>query len=82
MAVVRGSILAARAARVAADLRALQALDPLRVIGRGYALVRNERGQLVTDSGQLRPGQPLELELARGAAQVRVEATRGPQQPN
>jgi len=76
MAMVRSGLLSARAARVAAHARALQALDPHRVIGRGYALVRNEHGQLVTDSGQLRSGQPLELELARGTAQVRVEATR------
>jgi exodeoxyribonuclease VII large subunit len=76
MAMVRSGLLSARAARVAAHLRALQALDPHQVMGRGYALVRNEHGQLVTDSGQLRPGQPLELELARGSAQVRVEATR------
>jgi len=76
MAMVRSGLLSARAARVAAHARALQALDPNRVIGRGYALVRNEHGQLVTDSGQLRSGQPLELELARGTAQVRVEATR------
>ncbi|TMH75228.1 MAG: exodeoxyribonuclease VII large subunit [Betaproteobacteria bacterium] len=76
MAMVRSGLLSARAARVAAHARALQALDPHRVIGRGYALVRNEHGQLVTDSGQLRSGQPLELELARGTAQVRVEATQ------
>ncbi len=76
MAMVRSGLLSARAVRVAAHARALQALDPHRVIGRGYALVRNEHGQLVTDSGQLRSGQPLELELARGTAQVRVEATR------
>jgi exodeoxyribonuclease VII large subunit len=76
MAMVRSGLLSARAARVAAHARALQALDPHQVIGRGYALVRNEHGQLVTDSGQLRSGQPLELELARGTAQVRVEATR------
>jgi len=76
MAMVRSGLLSARAARVAAHARALQALDPHRVVGRGYALVRNEHGQLVTDSGQLRSGQPLELELARGTAQVRVEATQ------
>ena len=76
MAMVRSGLLSARAVRVAAHARALQALDPHRVIGRGYALVRNEHGQLVTDSGQLRSGQPLELELARGTAQVRVEATQ------
>jgi exodeoxyribonuclease VII large subunit len=76
MALIRSGLLSARTARVAADVRALQALDPHQVIGRGYALVRNEQGQLVTDGGQLTPGQRLELELARGAAQVRVETTR------
>ncbi|HEX4585928.1 MAG TPA: exodeoxyribonuclease VII large subunit [Burkholderiaceae bacterium] len=76
MAVIRAGLLSARIARVAADVRALQALDPHQVVGRGYALVRDEHGQLVTDSGQLKAGQALELELARGAAQVRVETTR------
>jgi exodeoxyribonuclease VII large subunit len=76
MAVFRSGMLSARSARLAADARALQALDPRQVIGRGYALVRNELGHLVTDSNQLSPGQLLELELAHGAAQVRVETTR------
>ena len=43
--------------------RALQALDPRQVIGRGYALVRDERGQLVTDAAQLLAGQALQLDL-------------------
>jgi exodeoxyribonuclease VII large subunit len=76
IAVFGSGIASTRAARLAAAARALQALDPRRVMGRGYALVRNEHGQLVTDSAELRAGQPLELELARGAAQVRVETTR------
>jgi exodeoxyribonuclease VII large subunit len=76
VALFGSAIAATRAARVAATARALQALDPRRVIGRGYALVRDEHGRLVTDSAQLTAGQPLELELARGAAQVRVQKTR------
>ena len=75
IAVIRSGLVSTRAAHVAAAARALQALDPSQVISRGYALVRNEQGGLVTDSGQLRPGELLQLELAHGAAQARVEAT-------
>jgi exodeoxyribonuclease VII large subunit len=76
MAVLRAAIVTARAARLQATWRALDALDPRQVIGRGYALVRNEQGRLVTDVAQLSAGQPLQLELTRGTAQVRVETTR------
>jgi len=73
---VRGNLLASRAAALDAAVRALQALDPRQVVGRGYALVRDEHGELVTDSGRLRPGQGLQVEFAAGSAQVRVESTR------
>jgi exodeoxyribonuclease VII large subunit len=73
---VRGNLLASRAAALDAALRALQALDPRRVVARGYALVRDERGELVTDSGRLRPGQGLLVEFAAGSAKVRVDSTR------
>jgi len=76
LTVVRAALLPTRAVRLAAAARALQALDPRQVVGRGYALVRNELGQLVTDALQLQPGDPLEVELAHGAARVRVESTR------
>jgi exodeoxyribonuclease VII large subunit len=76
MAVFRAAIVTARAARLQATSRALDALDPRQVIGRGYALVRNEQGRLVTDAAQLSAGQPLQLELTRGTAQVRVETAR------
>jgi exodeoxyribonuclease VII large subunit len=76
IAAFRTGITTARAARLQAVARALEALDPRQVIARGYALVRNEQGQLVSDAAQLSAGQPLRLELARGTAQVRVEATR------
>jgi exodeoxyribonuclease VII large subunit len=76
MAAFRSGLLPARAAHLAAAARALQALDPRQVVARGYALVRDEFGRLVTDAADLEPGERLEVELARGAAQVRVESTR------
>jgi len=76
MAAFRSGLLPARAAHLAAAARALQALDPRQVVARGYALVRDEFGRLVTDAASLEPGERLEVELARGAAQVRVESTR------
>ncbi len=76
MVAFRTGLLSQRAARVAAAARALHALDPRRVVARGYALVRDERGQLVTDAARLETGQALELELTRGGARVRVESKR------
>ena len=54
----------------------LEALNPLRVLERGYALVLDGQGRVVQDAGSLRPGDPLDVRLARGrvAASV-VEAS-------
>jgi len=76
IALCAAGITANRAARLGAAARALQALDPRAVVGRGYALVRDENGRIVTDSAQLVPQQPLQLELASGSAAVRVETVR------
>ncbi|WP_295645539.1 exodeoxyribonuclease VII large subunit [uncultured Methylibium sp.] len=51
----------------------LEALDPARVVGRGYALVETEQGDLVVEPGQLQPGQDLRLTLARGRAALRID---------
>ncbi len=48
------------------------ALGPYRVLGRGYALVRDEVGRVVRDAGACRPGQPLAVTLARGGLDVEV----------
>jgi exodeoxyribonuclease VII large subunit len=76
LAAIGAGIVPKRSAQLAAAERALQALDPRQVVQRGYALVRDQSGSVVTDSARLTPGQPLEVELARGSAQVRVDATR------
>ncbi len=53
----------------------LDALSPLAVLGRGYALVRRERdGRIVREAGDVELGDRLELRLARG--QIEAEVTR------
>ncbi|HVK76660.1 MAG TPA: exodeoxyribonuclease VII large subunit [Kofleriaceae bacterium] len=49
----------------------LDALSPLRVLERGYALAAKD-GHVVTDAAQLAPGDELELRFARGQARARV----------
>ena len=53
----------------------LQALSPLAVLGRGFALARRGDGTFVRDAAQLVPGEPLELRFARGGARASVLET-------
>lgn len=45
---------------------ALQHLNPQATLDRGFAIVRNQDGQVVTDAGQTKCGQRLQLQLAHG----------------
>lgn len=51
---------------------ALDALSPLKVLGRGYAVARDSRGDIVTDAGGLTTGDPLHLRFAKGGAVCEV----------
>lgn len=53
--------------------RRLEALNPRRVLGRGYAIVTGGDGHVVTDALRVGVGDPLWIEFARGRARVRVE---------
>jgi exodeoxyribonuclease VII large subunit len=53
----------------------LRALSPLSILQRGYAVVFGDQGQLITDSGQLSPGDEVKGRLARGGFSARVERT-------
>ncbi|MBL8381749.1 MAG: exodeoxyribonuclease VII large subunit, partial [Burkholderiales bacterium] len=55
-----------------ADL-ALAHLDPMRVLARGYAVVRDAAGRPVRDASALAAGDPLEITFASGGARARVE---------
>ncbi|MFY9258924.1 MAG: exodeoxyribonuclease VII large subunit [Gallionella sp.] len=50
----------------------LHLLDPQQVLGRGYSLVRNAQGRVVSDSAQLATGERLTLTFAQSACTVQV----------
>jgi exodeoxyribonuclease VII large subunit len=60
-----------RRARLAAQTSRLEALSPLAVLTRGYAIAEVGDGTILRHPGQVRPGDPFSLRLARG----RVDAT-------
>jgi exodeoxyribonuclease VII large subunit len=50
----------------------LEALSPLAVLSRGFALVRRQDGSIVRDAAALAPGETIDLHFARGAARAGV----------
>jgi exodeoxyribonuclease VII large subunit len=77
-AAVRARLLAGRAA-VDRRTASLEALSPLGILNRGYALVFDAKGQLVKDASRLAVGDELKARLARG--EVRARVTNGEQDP-
>ncbi len=73
-AATRARLLAGRAAL---DRRAasLEALSPVAILNRGYALVFDGNGQLITDAGRLATGDQISARLARGRVRARVTNT-------
>jgi exodeoxyribonuclease VII large subunit len=65
-------------ARLAVSVASLDALSPLAVLQRGYALAEDERGKLLLDARAVEPGDKLTLRLARGRLRCRVEQTENP----
>jgi exodeoxyribonuclease VII large subunit len=59
----------------------LDAMSPLRVLARGYAVAFDERGHALKDAAQVRPGERLRVRLHQGelAAQVLASLERDPQ---
>jgi exodeoxyribonuclease VII large subunit len=55
----------------------LEHLSPERVLERGYRLVRDAAGNVVSDGASLNNGDRLEITFARGSAAARVESSRG-----
>lgn len=61
----------AQLARAAASL---DALSPLKVLGRGYAIARDGQGHVLSNAGQVSPGD--EISVLLGAGTVRAEVTQ------
>ena len=53
----------------------LEALSPLAILNRGYALMFDAKGRLVKDAARLKVGDELSARLARGRVRARVTAT-------
>jgi exodeoxyribonuclease VII large subunit len=60
------------AARLSNLQTRLEAVNPRRVLERGYALVTDAQGKTVTDSAGLALHQKLDVQLHRGALEVAV----------
>lgn len=63
--------------RLAAAAAGLEALSPLAVLARGYAIARREGGAIVRRAADVAPGDRLALRLHEGRVDVRVEAVHG-----
>ena len=65
-----------RRLRFAQTVATLDAISPLRVLARGYAVAtRGKRGAVVTDAAALQAGDTLHIRFAKGAANCRVTDT-------
>ena len=83
LAVLRQRLLSAgqgglhkRRLRFAQTVATLDAISPLRVLARGYAVAtKGKRGAVVTDAAALQTGDTLHIRFAKGAANCRVTDT-------
>jgi exodeoxyribonuclease VII large subunit len=60
-------------ARLAVAAASLDALSPLAVLKRGYAMAQDEQGNLLRDARQAQAGDGVRLRLAEGVLRCRVE---------
>ncbi|MGB9177779.1 MAG: exodeoxyribonuclease VII large subunit [Pyrinomonadaceae bacterium] len=60
-------------ARFQIAVASLDALSPLAVLKRGYALAQNEQGRLLRDAREVEIGDALDLRLSAGVLRCRVE---------
>ena len=66
--------------RLAGLAAALDAMSPMKVLGRGYAIARNEEGRVLSSVKQTGAGEKLTLRLADGSLRCRVDEVQGPEQ--
>jgi exodeoxyribonuclease VII large subunit len=69
------SRLAAQRSRVERLAAQLNALSPVKILERGYALVFDESGALVKDVSQLAAGSEISAQVARGRFTAEVKKT-------
>jgi exodeoxyribonuclease VII large subunit len=70
------TLVSARAARVNHASARLEALSPLAVLSRGYALVYTAGGQLLRDAADVQAGESITARLATGTLEADVTGTK------
>jgi exodeoxyribonuclease VII large subunit len=55
---------------------ALDAMSPLRVLERGYAIAHDSNGRVLRDAGTMEIGDELRLRLWKGELECRVQRTK------
>ena len=55
---------------------ALQALSPLAILERGYALVFDESGKLLKDAAKVKAGDEISARLAKGTVKATVKGKK------
>jgi exodeoxyribonuclease VII large subunit len=70
--------VAAASARLAGFATTIEALDPARVLERGYAVVRTATGDVVRDANQLAVGDAVEVRVASGSFTSDVTQVNAP----
>jgi exodeoxyribonuclease VII large subunit len=60
-------------ARLTAHGARLDALSPLKVLGRGYAVARDDQGVVLKRVAQLQPGKEFRLRVTDGEVDARVQ---------
>ena len=69
------SMLAAPRRKLGALAASVDALSPLKVLGRGYAMMTDQRGQVVRSVRDIQIDDDLSITLGDGTARCRVEET-------
>ena len=70
---VSAATVTRRRGHLTRDQARLQALSPLAVLGRGYALALDPSGRVLRQAGQARLGQLISVRLGQGGLRARVE---------
>ena len=69
------NLLAGKRARTGQLAAALDAMSPLKVLGRGYAIAQKQDGVIIAHTGDAAPGERFRLRVSDGELPCRVEET-------
>ena len=76
LSAVTRNLLLERKVRLDRIDTALNALSPLAILERGYALVFDKEGNLLKDAAKVKPGDEIEARVAKGSLDATVRRTR------